>query len=63
MKRPILDQPFVTASGKILDGVEKVVQCPLWLCNVNVRKVCGKCLCKETISHKEKYVDCRYNRG
>lgn len=60
MKLDILEQPFITSTGKILDGVELVVSCPLWLCNVNVKKNCGKCFKKEKISYKDKYVLCKY---
>jgi hypothetical protein len=59
-KLPIIEQEFITSSGKKLDGVEKVVACPMWICNVNVKKNCGKCLNKVKIDNKEKSVYCKY---
>lgn len=59
-KLEIKEQPFITSTGKQLEGTEKVVQCGLWLCNVNVRKNCSKCLKKKEISYKNGYVDCGY---
>lgn len=62
MKLEIIAQPFITASGKTLSGQELVVDCPLWLCKTNVRKVCGKCLSREKISYKEGFVLCKYQK-
>lgn len=62
MKLQIIEQQFITPSGKVLDGVEKVVHCPLWLCKTNVKKVCGKCMAKERISYKEGIVYCKYEK-
>lgn len=61
-KLQIVEQPFITPSGKKLDGVELIVSCPLWVCNVNVKKNCSRCLSKEKISYKDKYVLCKYGR-
>lgn len=62
-KLEIKEQPFITSSGKQLDGTELIVQCPLWLCRVNVRKNCGKCLKKKNISYKNKVVECGYEKS
>jgi len=61
-KLPIIEQEFITLRGRKLEGIELVVECPLWLCRTNVKKNCGKCLSKEKISYKEKYVICKYKK-
>lgn len=58
-KLSILEQPFITPKGKVLDGIEKVVTCPISLCKVNVKKNCSKCLSKKEINYKESYVLCK----
>lgn len=55
---PIIEQPFITPKGEELDGVEKVVHCPMWLSKVNVKKNCGKCLMRE--KRTKDYIYCKY---
>lgn len=57
---PIIEQEFITSSGKKLDGVERVVSCPMWLCRVNVKKNCGKCLNKVKIDNRKNVIYCKY---
>lgn len=57
----IREIPFTTPKGKVLEGTEKIVACPMWLSNVNAKKNCGKCLNKHKLSLKEGYVECKYN--
>jgi hypothetical protein len=59
-KLEIKEQDFITSTGKKLEGKELVVSCPMWLSNVNAKKNCGKCLMKEKLSLKNKYVICKY---
>jgi hypothetical protein len=59
-KIKIQEIPFTTPKGKVLSGVEKIVACPMALCNVNVKKNCGKCMAKEKINYKEKFILCKY---
>jgi len=59
-KLEIIEQDFITSTGKKFDGKELVVSCPMWLSKVNAKKNCGKCLMKEKLSLKDKYVLCNY---
>lgn len=59
-KLSIMEQDFITSTNKKLNGIEKVVACPMWLCKVNVKKNCGKCLNKEKVT--EDSVICKYER-
>lgn len=58
----IREIPFTTPKGVVLEGTEKVVYCPMWICQVNVKKNCGKCLNKQKLSLKDGYVDCKYDK-
>lgn len=60
-KLPIIEQEFITSSNKKLDGIERVVKCPMWLCHTSVKKNCSKCLNKIEINNKNNYVLCKYD--
>lgn len=60
MRIPVIEQDFITSSGRKLNGKELVVNCPMWLSNVSAKRNCGKCLMKEKLSFKNRYVICNY---
>lgn len=61
IKLLIIEQDFITSSGKKLSGVERVVECPMLNCKVNVRKNCGKCLNKVKLGRN--YILCKYKKN